>query len=627
MHSPQSKEDAVPAASSTSIFTRIERAIGFVTAGVAGTLVVVETLLLFAGVLARYVYRKPLVWSDELASILFLWLAMLGAVIAYQKSEHMRMSALVNRAQPARRAFFEAFALVTGVVFLALVFGPAIEYAIDEIMVVTPALEIPNVWRASALPIGIGLMLVLGVIRLFRQGSARNVLGALVLVGAVTLALWIATPLIMAMGNYRLIVFFVLLVGTLVLSGAPIVFSFGLATFAFLALTTRTPLTVVVSRIDEGMSHIILLSVPLFVFLGLLIELSGMARAMVNFLASLIGHLRGGLSYVLLAGMYLVSGISGSKAADMAAIAPVLFPEMKKRGENPGNLVALLSASGAMSETIPPSLVLITIGSVTGVSIAGLFTGGLVPALVLAATLCVIVWWKTRHDDLSGVRRASHREILVAFLVALPGIALPFLIRAAVVEGVATATEVSTIGIIYSAVYAVVAALFFRQKIEWHRLRPMLVETASLSGAILIIIGAATAMAWSLTQSGFSRELAASMARLPGGATSFMAVSIVAFIVLGSVLEGIPAIVLFGPLLFPIARQLGIHDIQYAMVVILAMGIGLFAPPFGVGYYAACAIGRVDPSAAFKPIWPYLAAMTVGLILVAAIPWISIGFL
>ena len=155
----------------------------------------------------------------------------------------------------------------------------------------------------------------------------------------------------------------------------------------------------------------------------------------------------------------------------------------------------------------------------------------------------------------------------------------------------------------------------------------MLVETASLSGAILIIIGAATAMAWSLTQSGFSRELAASMAKLPGGATSFMAVSVVAFIVLGSVLEGIPAIVLFGPLLFPIARQLGIHDIQYSMVVILAMGIGLFAPPFGVGYYAACAIGRVDPSAAFKPIWPYLAAMTVGLILVAASPWFSIGFL
>ncbi len=133
------------------------------------------------------------------------------------------------------------------------------------------------------------------------------------------------------------------------------------------------------------MSHLILLSVPLFVFLGLLIEMTGMARAMVDFLASLLGHVRGGLSYVLLGAMYLVSGISGSKAADMAAVAPVLFPEMKKRGAKPGELVALLSASGAQSETIPPSLVLITIGSVTGVSIAALFTGGLLPALVLGA--------------------------------------------------------------------------------------------------------------------------------------------------------------------------------------------------------------------------------------------------
>ena len=128
------------------------------------------------------------------------------------------------------------------------------------------------------------------------------------------------------------------------------------------------------------MSHLILLAVPLFVFLGLLIEMTGMAKAMIAFLAGLLGHVRGGLSYVLVGAMYLVSGISGSKAADMAAIAPALFPEMKQRGASEGDLVALLSATGAQTETVPPSLVLITIGSVTGVSIAALFTGGLVPA-------------------------------------------------------------------------------------------------------------------------------------------------------------------------------------------------------------------------------------------------------
>jgi TRAP-type C4-dicarboxylate transport system permease large subunit len=159
------------------------------------------------------------------------------------------------------------------------------------------------------------------------------------------------------------------------------------------------------------------------------------------------------------------------------------------------------------------------------------------------------------------------------------------------------------------------------------RLVPMLIETASLSGAILLIIGTATGMAWGLTQSGFSRALAAAMTGLPGGSASFIAVSIVAFTVLGSVLEGIPAIVLFGPLLFPIARAVGVHEVHYAMIVILAMGIGLFAPPFGVGYYAACAIGRVDPAEGIRPIWGYLLALLVGLIIVAIFPWISIGFL
>jgi TRAP-type C4-dicarboxylate transport system permease large subunit len=134
-------------------------------------------------------------------------------------------------------------------------------------------------------------------------------------------------------------------------------------------------------------------------------------------------------------------------------------------------------------------------------------------------------------------------------------------------------------------------------------------------------------MAWGLTQSGFSRTLAAAMTGLPGGSATFIAVSIVAFVILGSVLEGIPAIVLFGPLLFPIARAVGVHEVHYAMIVILAMGIGLFAPPFGVGYYAACAIGRVDPAEGIGPIWGYLLALMVGLIIVAIFPWISIGFL
>jgi tripartite ATP-independent transporter DctM subunit len=307
----------------------------------------------------------------------------------------------------------------------------------------------------------------------------------------------------------------------------------------------------------------------------------------------------------------------------MAAVAPVLFPEMKARGAKEGDLVALLAATGAQTETIPPSIVLITIGSVTGVSITALFTGGLLPGLVLAVTLCALVGWRYRHEDLSHVARPSSRVIGKTFLIAIPAIALPFVIRFAVVEGIATATEVSTIGIVYS----VLAGLLIYRQFDWRRIYPMLVTTAALSGAILLIIGAATGMAWALTQSGFSETLAAVMKSLPGGTIGFLLVSAVAFIVLGSVLEGIPAIVLFGPLLFPIARSVGVHEVHYAMVVILAMGVGLFAPPFGVGYYAACAISRINPDAGMRPIVGYMMALLVGLAIIIFVPWFSIGFL
>lgn len=616
-------EAAVQSPRRPSWLTSLERILGLAVEIPAAILVVAEIVILFAGVVARYVVHRPLIWSDELASILFLWLAMLGAAVAFRRSEHMRMTALVANARPALRAWLDLVATCAALAFLALIVWPSSDYAYEESFITTPALQISNMWRAAALPTGISLMALFGLLRLLRTADYRMVLTAASSVAVVIGLFWLAQPYLRPLGNINLIIFFVGVVGFCVFAGVPIAFAFGLAIFGYLALTTRTPLMVLVGRMDEGMSHLILLSVPLFVFLGLLIEMTGMAKAMVAFLASLLGHIRGGLHYVLVGAMYLVSGISGAKAADMAAVAPVLFPEMKQRGARPGDLVALLAATGAQTETIPPSLVLITIGSVTGVSISALFTGGLLPGVVLALTLSGLVWWRYRGEDLSHVARASSGEIARAFVVSIPALALPFVIRYAVVEGIATATEVSTIGI----VYALVIGLLIYRQFDWRRLLPMLIETACLSGAILLIIGTATGMAWGLTQSGFSRALAASMTGLPGGSAAFIAVSILAFVVLGSVLEGIPAVVLFGPLMFPIARLVGVHEVHYAMIIILAMGIGLFAPPFGVGYYAACAIGKVDPAEGIRPIWGYLLALLVGLIIVAVFPWISIGFL
>jgi len=601
----------------------LDTAIKWITEVPAALLLVAEVVLLLTNVFCRYVLQDPLIWGDELASILFIWLSMLGAVVALRRGEHMRLTMFVDRMSPQNRAFAETVGNFIVMTFVLLLVRPATDWAMNEWIISTPALELPNTIPAAAIPVAAALMLVLAITRLLERSSLRDCLKAFALVAGVAIALYIARQALAPLTALSLVLFFVVGVITIICLGVPIMVAFGVCTFAYLATVTGAPLTIVVSTMNQGMSSLILLAVPLFILLGALMEAMGLAEAMIRFLASLIGHKRGGLAYVLIGAMYLVSGISGSKVADMAALAPGLFPEMKKRGANEGDLVAMLSSAAAMSETIPPSLVLITIGSVTGVSIAALFTGGFMPAVVGAVALAAVVWFKSRRESLQGVQRASWGEVGRAFLISLPALALPFVIRAAVVEGIATATEVATIGVAYTCV---VGLLLYR-RFDWSRLYPILVEAASLSGAILIIIGCATAMGWALTQSGFSAQLASMMMAAPGGKLGFLAISAITFVMLGSFLEGIPAIVLFGPLLFPIARAMGISDVHYAMVVVFAMGLGLFAPPLGLGFYAACAVSKVDPSAAMRRVWPYLGALAAALVVIVLVPWVSVGFL
>lgn len=600
-----------------------DRLLAWVTEVPAAAIIVAEILILGGGTFARYALHEPLTWTDELASILFLWLAMLGSCIALRRAAHMHLTTFIKNLPANKRAWIDAFGMCLVVGFLLMLAGPAWEHWHEEMEVSTPVLGLSEGWRAGAVCAGALLMLVTAVGRLVEHANWKQIAvcgGAVALLGG---ALWLLSPTLATLGNLNLIIFFLLMLVGCIVIGVPIAFAFGLATMCYLTFSTPTPMSLMPNRMQEGMSHLILLAVPLFVFLGSLIEMTGLARAMINFLVSLIGHVRGGLQYVLLGAMYIVSGISGAKAADMAAVAPALFPEMKKRGSKDGDLIGLLSASGAMSETIPPSIVLITVGSVTGVSITSLFVGGLMPAVVGLVLMAIVVWWQTRREDMSGVTKASGPQIGKLLLVALPALALPVIIRTAVVEGVATATEVSTIGIFYT----LLAGLFIYRQFDWRRIYPMLLDTASLSGAILLIVGCATAMAWALTQSGFAQDLVKIMTAVPGGKMGFLLVSALAFVVLGSLLEGIPAIVLFGPLLFPIAKLVGVNEVHYAMVVIFAMGLGLFAPPFGVGFYAACAIGRVSPDVAMPRVWPHMAALFFALLLLVFVPWFSIGFL
>ncbi len=600
----------------------VDRAIGAAVEPVAALLVAVEVAILAAGVFTRYVLRSPLVWSDELATILFLWLAMLGSVVAYRRGEHIRLSVLVRRAAPRTAAVLEAISSVVVAIFVIELLPASLTFFQQEQIDVTPALSIPRSYVVLAIIVGLALILVMALLRLC-EADPRVVTGVVAGAVLISAAAWFGRGAFAGLGNLNLVLFFVVLVGLFVAIGIPIAFAFGVGTLSYLAITTHVPLSTVVGRMDEGVSNLVLLAVPLFIFLGLLMETAGIARRLVEALASLVGHLRGGLSIVLVAAMYLVSGISGSKIADMAAVAPVLFPDMERRGQKRTEMIALLATSGAMAETIPPSLVLIIIGSVTGVSIAALFTAGLLPAVVCSIFLIAVALINAKRENVTLAQRATPAAIGRAFLVAVPGLLLPLLIRYFVVAGIATATEVSVVGIIYTLL---VGVLIYRE-FKWRQLYPTLVDTVALAGAILLIIATATAMGWALTQSGFAQQLADILSRAPGGKAGIMLLSIVLFIVLGSVLEGIPAMVLFGPLLFPVAQAAGINEVHYAIVAVLAMGVGLFSPPLGVGFFGACAIGKAEPERAVKPMLPYLGALIVALLIIAYVPWISLGFL
>jgi tripartite ATP-independent transporter DctM subunit len=586
---------------------------------ISATLMVAIVLMLFSGVAARYVFSRPIGWIDEAVSLAFIWVAMLGAVLAMHRNEHLRLTMFVDGMSPRVRGIVHAFALVAVAAFLIGLIGPAIEHVKEEWIVTSPALDIPGGVRVAAIAVGLVLMLAVVAIYSLRTVSKTNLAVAIVGVAAfVALCTWL-TPQLTQLGLLNILIFLTGLVALCLVAGVPIAFCFGCGVMAFLAFTSKVPLIVIVGRIDEGMANIVLVSVPIFVLLGCVLDATGMGKAIVDLLASLIGHVKAGMSYVLLGSLFIVSGISGSKVSDMATVAPALFPEMRRRGNKQPEMVALLATGAAMADTVPPSIVLIVLGSVAGVSIAGLFESGIVVAMVLLFALLVLARWKARHEDTASVRRPAWKVIGRLALIAAPALVLPFLIRSAVGGGVATATEVSTIAVLY----AMLIGQILYGGIGWKRLYAMLVETAALSGAILLILGTASAMAWAITQSGIVQHLSQFLTTLPGGWVAFMLVTIVVFLVLGCLLEGLPAVLLLAPIMFPIAKKLGIHEIHYSMVIVCAMNVGLMMPPIGVGFYVACRIGDAKPDDVMVAIWPYIAALIVGVVVIAMVPWFS----
>jgi tripartite ATP-independent transporter DctM subunit len=318
--------------------------------------------------------------------------------------------------------------------------------------------------------------------------------------------------------------------------------------------------------------------------------------------------------------MVLFSGISGSKMADVAAVGSVLIPAARRSKQNPGSAVALLAASAVMAETIPPCINLIILGFVANLSIGGLFVAGIFPAGLMALALIVLCIILGKRPE--AVEETEPKiPVTGLWSGAIASFGLIFMIFFGFKSGFATATEISA----FAAVYAIVIGSIVFRELNFKNAAHSFVQSATRSGLVLFIVAAAQSLAFTLTLQQVPHMVGDFMLSLSGshGVWLFMLLSIVVLVVMGSVLEGAAALIIFGPLLLPVAVKLGIDPLHFGVVLVISMGLGLFAPPLGLGLYGACLIGNVPIEQTIKPIMGYLGLLLLCLLVIAFVPSIS----
>ncbi|HSS86567.1 MAG TPA: TRAP transporter permease, partial [Reyranella sp.] len=469
-------------------------------------------------------------------------------------------------------------------------------------------------------PMGLGAAcMTLFAVDIFRRRSVGDIAAGLVIVAlAVFLyATWqnlspatVPSPMML-----MLLGFFVTLVG-----GLPIGFALALAALVLIWVEGNLPGVIFAQQMARGIDNFVLLAIPFFILVGYLMEANGMSVRLIALLQRLIGHMRGGLNVVMVMSMVLFSGISGSKMADVAAVGSVLIPAARKSGQRPGSAVALLAASAVMAETIPPCINLSILGFVANISIGGLFMAGLLPAGLMAVALIAV-------SIIFGKRPAARVETAPQMAAAslwgggIVSLGLILMIFGGFKSGFATATEISAFAVLYALV---VGGVVFRE-LGWRAAAQSFVHAATRSGLVLFIVSAAQALAFVLTLQQVPHAVAEMLVSLSGshGTWLFLLLSIAILIVMGSVLEGAAALIIFGPLLMPVAMQLGVDPLHFGVVLVFGMGIGLFAPPLGLGLYGACLIGKVPIEETVKPILGYLGLLFLCLLVIAFVPSIS----
>jgi tripartite ATP-independent transporter DctM subunit len=569
-------------------------------------------------VLARSWFTAPVEWADDVARGLMVASAFFGAASALARGEN------------------------PGVVFFRSLLPQAWQDAVDDVgaalvlvvaaYVAFHAIELG--WITSGQTTGAGLPLQLTfypmglgaacmtafAAEIFFERSWRRILRAAAILLAVAGIFLLGDAFIpdaMPSSGALMLVGFVLTMA----GGLPIGFALALAALIFIWAEGSLPGVIFAQQMARGIDNFVLLAIPFFILVGYLMEANGMSVRLIELLQHLVGRMRGGLNVVMVSAMVLFSGISGSKMADVAAVGAVLIPASRKSGQNPGSSVALLAASAVMAETIPPCINLIILGFVANLSIGGLFAAGLLPAALMAAALIAVSIYFGKPSTAAPPALAKGAEIKRMWLGAGVSFGLIAMIFIGFKSGFATATEISA----FASLYAIVVGSVMFRELTLDSAWRSFVHAAARSGLVLFIVAAAQSLAFVLTLQQVPHAMGEFMVGLSqqSGTWMFMLLSIAILIVMGSVLEGAAALIIFGPLLVPVATRLGIAPLHYGVVLVIAMGIGLFAPPLGLGLYGACLIGKVPVEQTVRPMLGYLGLLLACLLIIAFVPVIS----
>ena len=578
-----------------------------------------ELAAVIGDVLCRTLFDSPLLWADEVGGLALTVMAFIGGAVAYRRDQHIAVRVLVETLPPRLRAPLHAAAdwlvLETAVVCFVTSF-PLLISRWDEL---TPLLEMHGTWLALPLTIGMALLAVYAAARLLSQ-PGHAVLTSLAVLLALNGVLWFASAYA-PLGSTAAIALAIGVVLVTVLLGLPVGFALVLATTFFLRQVYPAAMVALPQNMVDGVSRFVLLALPFFILAGFVMESGGISRRLVLFVAALVGRLRGGLLQVVIVSMYIVSGISGSKAADVAAVGLVMRDMTDKEGYARSEMAVVLASAAAMGECVPPSIAMLVLGSVTSLSMGALFASGLLPAAVIALCLMALVFFRARKAQPNPSAPVARGSLPRLGLDAILPFSMPVLLFAGILSGFATPTEISAFAVLYGLLLATVVY----REVGPRALTRVAAEASTVAAMVLFTLAAAQTFSWALSAARMPQALAALVFSWRDNTTVFLLASIVALVVLGSLLEGLPALLILAPLLLPIATKLGISDLHYGIVLLIAMGVGAFLPPLGVGFYIACVIARAPMGASARAMAPYVAVLLAGLLVVTFVPWFTLA--